>query len=77
MTHRQLIRLLLIALLSFACASLAHAETFAVLGGAGFQELLPELRALFFFGLLWLVIGYAVFNWMERQARKSGTIGHY
>ena len=35
MTHRQLIRLLLIALLSVSCASLARAETFAVLGGAG------------------------------------------
>jgi hypothetical protein len=49
----------------------------AALAGADFQALLPELSALSFFGAGWLAFGYLLFTWMERRARKSGTIGHY
>jgi ABC-2 type transport system permease protein len=49
----------------------------AALAGADFQALWPDIRALLLFGLFWLAAGYMVFQWMERRARKSGTIGHY
>ena len=49
----------------------------AALAGADFQALAPELGALIVFGAAWLGIGYLLFTWMERRARKSGTIGHY
>ena len=49
----------------------------AALGGADLQALLPELRALLLFGVLWLAVGYALFNWMERRARQLGSIGHF
>jgi hypothetical protein len=49
----------------------------AALGGAGFQALSPDLVVLLLFGAFWLAAGYLLFNWMERRARKTGTIGHY
>jgi len=49
----------------------------AALGGATFQMLLPDLAALMVFGAAWLCIGYVLFGIMERQARKTGSIGHY
>jgi ABC-2 type transport system permease protein len=49
----------------------------AALAGADFQRLLPDLTALLAFGFAWLVIGYLLFNWMERRARKTGAIGQY
>lgn len=46
MTHKYLFRLLLIALLSVSCATLARAETFAVLGGAGgYQNVIRVCKA--------------------------------
>jgi ABC-2 type transport system permease protein len=49
----------------------------AALGGATFQMLLPDLAALLIFGAAWLLIGYLSFGLMERQARRTGSIGHY
>jgi ABC-2 type transport system permease protein len=49
----------------------------AALSGADLQTLMPDIQALLLFGLAWLSIGYMLFHWMERQARKTGTIGHY
>ena len=49
----------------------------AALAGADFQRLLPDLTAMLAFGFAWLVIGYLLFNWMERRARKTGAIGQY
>lgn len=49
----------------------------AALAGADFQSLLPDLVPLVALGLMWLVIGYLVFNWMERRARQTGAIGQY
>ena len=49
----------------------------AALNGADFQALLPDLIPLLAFGIAWLVIGYIVFNWMDRRARQTGAIGQY
>ena len=49
----------------------------AALAGADFQRLLPDLTSMLAFGFAWLVIGYLLFNWMERRARKTGAIGQY
>ena len=54
-----------------------HGMRNAALGGADLQTLLPDIQALLAFGLVWLVIGYLLFQWMEQRARKTGTIGHY
>jgi ABC-2 type transport system permease protein len=49
----------------------------AALNGAAFKTLAPDFTALMLFGVLWLAIGYALFNWMERRARQTGAIGQY
>jgi ABC-2 type transport system permease protein len=54
-----------------------HGLRSALLSAATLQSLLPDLRALAIFGAFWLAAGYLLFNWMERRARRSGTIGHY
>jgi ABC-2 type transport system permease protein len=41
------------------------------------REVMPDLIPLTLFGVLWLAIGLQLFVWMERQARRKGTIGHY
>ncbi len=54
-----------------------HGMRNALLAGADFQALLPDLLPLLGFGVLWLVAGYILFSWMERRARQHGTIGHF
>ena len=54
-----------------------HGIRIAALANASFAELVPDLLALVGFGALWLVLGYLVFNWMERRARQTGAIGQY
>lgn len=54
-----------------------HGMRTALLTDSGFQALLPDLKALLFFGVLWLAAGYLLFNWMERRARQTGAIGQY
>jgi ABC-2 type transport system permease protein len=54
-----------------------HGMREAALNGAGFSALLPDLGALFAFGVFWLAAGYLLFNWMERRARQTGAIGQY
>jgi ABC-2 type transport system permease protein len=54
-----------------------HAMRTAALGGGSFQALLPDLIALLLFGAAWLLIGYVLFNRMERRARQTGAIGQY
>jgi ABC-2 type transport system permease protein len=49
----------------------------AALEGADFQTLLPYLGALVLFGIVWLAIGYVLFNVMEHRARRTGAIGQY
>ena len=54
-----------------------HAIRSVALTGAGFQAIWPDIRMLLLFGAAWLVIGYLLFNWMERRARRTGAIGQY
>lgn len=54
-----------------------HGIRNAALNGADFQALLPDLIPLLAFGIVWLGIGYALFNLMERRARRTGAIGQY
>ena len=54
-----------------------HGVRTAVLSADGLPGILPDLKALALFGLFWLVAGYLIFNWMERRARRMGTIGQY
>jgi ABC-2 type transport system permease protein len=49
----------------------------AALANASLAELAPDLLALVGFGAFWLVLGFVVFNWMERRARQTGAIGQY
>jgi len=49
----------------------------AALAGADLPALLPDLIPLALFGILWLAIGYGLFNWMEHRARQTGAIGQY
>ncbi|HJS18888.1 MAG TPA: ABC transporter permease [Anaerolineales bacterium] len=56
---------------------LIHAMRAAAFENAGIPELLPDLIALLIFGVFWLVVGYSTFLWMERRARRSGSIGQY
>jgi ABC-2 type transport system permease protein len=48
-----------------------------LLSAASLGEIMPDLIPLTLFGVLWLATGYSLFVWMERQARRKGTIGHY
>jgi ABC-2 type transport system permease protein len=48
-----------------------------LLSAASLGEIMPDLIPLTLFGVLWLALGYSLFVWMERQARRRGTIGHY
>lgn len=54
-----------------------HGVRTAALAGADLEALLPDIQALLIFGAAWLVFGYLLFHWMEKRARKTGTIGHY
>src|SRR5262249_33161885 len=54
-----------------------HAMRLAALSKNGLYEIWPDIQALTIFGVLWLLIGYFLFVWMERRARQTGTIGQY
>lgn len=54
-----------------------RAMRLAVLTDASISQLVPDLVALMLFGLLWLATGYLMFSWMERRARRTGSIGQY
>ena len=54
-----------------------HGVRSAALTGAGFSQLLPDLLPLLGFGVFWLAAGLAAFVWMERRARRSGSLGQY
>jgi ABC-type multidrug transport system permease subunit len=54
-----------------------HAVRSASLTSDGFQAIAGDLKALAFFGVVWLIAGYFLFNWMERRARQTGAIGQY
>jgi len=54
-----------------------HATRTAALSTEGFSGIVFDLKMLMLFGIVWLVIGYALFNIMERRARQTGAIGQY
>lgn len=49
----------------------------AVLNGARPELLLPDLGRLLVFGLVWLLLGYIIFNIVERRARRLGTLNQF
>jgi hypothetical protein len=54
-----------------------HGMRAAAFANASLAELWPDLRALLLFGAFWLTLGYFLFRWMERRARRTGAIGQY
>lgn len=54
-----------------------HAMRAVSLANASFTDLIPDFVALASFGAFWLLAGYLIFNWMERRARRTGSIGQY
>jgi ABC-2 type transport system permease protein len=56
---------------------LIHGMRAAAFSNAGIPELLPDLIPLLGFGTVWLALGYFTFLWMERRARRTGSIGQY
>jgi len=54
-----------------------HGMRAAAFANASLAELWPDLQALLFFGVFWLTLGYSLFRWMERRARRTGAIGQY
>ena len=54
-----------------------HGVRTAALSTEGFSAIAFDLQMLVIFGIFWLVIGYMLFNRMERRARKTGAIGQY
>ena len=54
-----------------------HGVRTAALSSDGLSAVAYDLQMLAIFGVLWIVIGYSLFNRMERRARKSGAIGQY
>src|SRR5512134_3800823 len=54
-----------------------HGMRAAAFANASLAELWPDLRALLLFGAFWLTLGYLLFHWMERRARRTGAIGQY
>jgi ABC-2 type transport system permease protein len=63
-----------------ACIPLTHslsAMRMALLQGAGFGSLAPEIRALALFGVALLPAGLAAFSVCLRRARLQGTLAFY
>ena len=54
-----------------------HAMRSAALSTEGFAGISHDLAMMTIFGAAWLIVGYALFQWMERRARQSGAIGQY
>jgi ABC-2 type transport system permease protein len=54
-----------------------HAMRSAALSTEGFAGLSHDLTMMLIFGVVWLIVGYALFLWMERRARQTGAIGQY
>jgi len=57
--------------------AIIHAMRSAMLSGADFYTLLPDLKFLFLSGAALLLAGFLIFMWMERRARRTGAIGEY
>ena len=54
-----------------------HAMRSAALSPDGWAGISHDVQMLLLFGVIWLALGYALFVWMERRARRTGAIGQY
>ena len=54
-----------------------HGMRTAALTTAGINGIAFDLQMLMIFGVIWLAVGYLLFNRMERRARQTGAIGQY
>ena len=54
-----------------------HGIRIAALSTEGLSGVTTDLKMLLIFGIFWLAVGYLLFNWMERRARRTGAIGQY
>jgi ABC-2 type transport system permease protein len=54
-----------------------HGVRAAAFANASLADLMPDIKALLYFGAFWLTLGYILFVSMERRARQTGAIGQY
>lgn len=54
-----------------------HAVRSAALSNDGFTAIRGDLLVLALSGVFLLALGGILFNWMERQARRTGSLGQY
>jgi len=54
-----------------------HGVRTAAISTEGLSGITLDLQMLAIFGVIWLAIGYLLFNRMERRACKTGAIGQY
>jgi hypothetical protein len=54
-----------------------HGIRAAAFANASLTDLMPDIKALLYFGAFWLTLGYILFVSMERRARQTGAIGQY
>jgi ABC-2 type transport system permease protein len=54
-----------------------HGIRAAAFANASLADLMPDIKALLYFGAFWLTLGYILFVSMERRARQTGAIGQY
>ena len=45
-----------------------------IIDGRPFQEALPLLQTEFLIGLIYVILGYSLFRWVEIQAKRKGTL---
>lgn len=54
-----------------------HAMRAVILTDAGLADVWSDVRALLIFAVILPLLGYAAFHIVERQARRTGALGHY
>ena len=45
-----------------------------VVAGAGWQEIWPLLSGELLIGLVYIILGFSLFQWFEQQAKRRGTL---
>jgi ABC-2 type transport system permease protein len=53
-----------------------HAARAALLSGAPFDQLLPDLSVLALFDIVAVPVSLAIFSWAVRTARTDGSLAH-
>lgn len=54
-----------------------HALRAVTIGGATWRDLQPDLTMLALFAVILSVLGYGIFTFTEKRARRSGSLGRY